>query len=173
MQEFVDLLKILLPAGVVLFGMYLTVKAFLNKEFEKKLIEIKIKNTETVLPIRLQAYERMALFLERISPANLVVRVNDASFSSAAFHQQLLHEIREEFSHNLSQQVYMSDQAWDNVKKAIDDIISTINMAADKTNPQSRSIELAKNIFELLSTRSEDPVNNALKFLKNEIRQAF
>jgi hypothetical protein len=173
MQEFVDLLKILLPAGVVLFGMYLTVKTFLTKEFEKRLVDIKIKNTETVLPIRLQAYERMALFLERISPSNLVVRVNDPSFSSVVFHQQLLHEIREEFNHNLSQQVYMSDQAWENIKRAMDDVVSIINMAADKTNPQSRSIELGKNIFDLVGARNEDPVNNAIKFLKNEIRQSF
>ncbi|MFN3405404.1 MAG: hypothetical protein ACK40G_14995 [Cytophagaceae bacterium] len=168
-----DLIKILLPAAVVLYAMYLTVKAFLNKDFEKKLIEIKQKNTEIVLPVRLQAYERMCLFLERISPNNLLVRVNEPGFTSARFRQQLLHEIREEYNHNLSQQVYMSDQAWQLVKSSMDDVTSIINQAGESVNPESRSVELARVIFDKMMERNEDPVEKSLKFLKNEIRQVF
>ena len=85
-----DLLKMVLPASIVLYAVYLTIKALVTKDFEKKLVELKLKNTELVLPIRLQAYERMCLFLERISPNTLIVRVNDPSYNVAQLHQLLL-----------------------------------------------------------------------------------
>ena len=173
MEILSDLVKILLPAAAVLYGMYLTVKSFLNKDFEKRLIDIKIKNTEQVLPLRLQAYERMCLFLERITPHNLIIRVNDPVYNVAQFQQKLLFEIREEYNHNLSQQIYMSDQAWTLVKNAMEEIVAVINKSAIEIPSDARGIELAKMVFENLVQRSEDPTTKPLKFLKNEIRQVF
>jgi hypothetical protein len=168
-----DFVKILLPAAAVLYGMYLTVKSFLNKDFEKKLIDIKIKTNEQVLPLRLQAYERMCLFLERITPHNLVVRANDPAYTVGQFQQKLLSEIREEYNHNLSQQIYMSDQSWGLIKNSMEEIISVINKAAIEVPSDARGIELAKMIFENLVQKPDDPTSKALKFLKNEIRQVF
>ena len=168
-----DLLKILLPAAAVLFAMFLTVKAFLNKDLEKRLVDIKIKNTEQILPNRLQAYERMCLFLERISPHNLVVRLNDPLYNVIQFQQKLLFEIREEFNHNLSQQIYMSDQSWALIRNSMEEVIAIINKSSIDLPQDGRSIELAKMIFENLIQRNEDPTTKALKYLKNEIRQVF
>jgi len=168
-----DLLKIVLPAGMILYAMYLVVKSFLTKDFERRLIEMKVKNTEIILPIRLQAYERMSLFLERISLSNVIVRVNDPSYNVAQFQQLLLLDIRNEFQHNLSQQVYMSDQTWVLIKKSMEDIISTINMAASVLPPDTRGIELARKVFEIQSERNEEPTAAALKYLKDEIRKVF
>ena len=109
MEYIADLLKIVLPAGLVIYGMYLTVMSFLNKEREKLLVDLKTQNTQTILPIRLQAGERLCLLLERITPNNLIRRVNNPTFSAADLHRQLLTEVREEFNHNLAQQVYFSD----------------------------------------------------------------
>lgn len=172
-EIFGDLLKILLPAGIVLYAMYLTVKAFISKDFDKKLVELKLKNTEVVLPIRLQAYERMCLFLERISPHNLVLRVNDPMHTVASLHHQLLQEIRNEYAHNMSQQVYMSDQAWMHIKGAMDDIISIINNASEGQSREGRGIDLSRAILERLMQLPEDPSAKALRFIKNEIRQVF
>lgn len=168
-----DLLKIVLPAGMILYAMYLVVKSFLTKDFERRLIEMKVKNTEIILPIRLQAYERMSLFLERISLSNVIVRVNDPSYNVAQFQQLLLLDIRNEFQHNLSQQVYMSDQTWVLIKKSMEDVVSTINMAASVLPPDARGIELARKVFEIQSERSEEPTAPALKYLKDEIRKVF
>ncbi|MCS6823565.1 MAG: hypothetical protein NZ529_04655 [Cytophagaceae bacterium] len=173
MELVTDLIKILLPAAAVLYAMYLTVRSFLTKDFERRLIDIRIKNNEIVLPIRLQAYERMALFLERISPHNLVMRVNESSYNAYELQQRLVMEIREEYNHNLSQQVYMSDQAWELIKNAKEEVISIINTAASNVPSEAKSIELAKMIFEKLIQRPEEPTTRALKFLKNEIRQSF
>ncbi len=168
-----DFIKILLPSGLVLYGVFLIVKSFLNKEFERKLVEIKIKNTEIVLPIRLQAYERVCLLLERISPNNLLVRLNNPNLTNGQLQQILILNIREEFNHNLSQQVYMSDNSWNMVKVTVEELVGIINSAAETLNVEGRSIELAKAIFEILIQKNEDPCTKTLKYIKSEIQQVF
>ncbi|UXX81209.1 hypothetical protein N7E81_08885 [Reichenbachiella carrageenanivorans] len=173
MEALIEFGKIILPAGAVLYAMFLTTRMFLNKEYEKQLIQIKIKNNETVLPVRLQAYERLCLFLERISPKNLIVRLNVGEMTVGEFQQVLLHEIREEFGHNLSQQVYMSEQSWNMVKNAMEEIVMLINESAGDLNPEGMSIELARKVFEKVIEKQELGTDAALSFIKNEIQQVF
>ncbi|BDC98339.1 hypothetical protein [Persicobacter psychrovividus] len=167
-----DFVKIILPAALVLYAMYLTTQSFLQKDFEKQLLSLKIKNSEVILPNRLQAYERICLFLERISPHNLLPRVNQSGMSANEFKQILGHEIREELNHNLSQQVYMSDDAWNLVRSTADRLIMLINEEAEKLSPKATSMELAKAVFERMA-KEEDYITFALSSVKNEIRSIF
>ncbi len=173
MEELVDLAKIVIPAGLVLYAMYLLVRSFLNKELEKKMLEIKMKNSETILPIRLQAYERMCLFLERITPNNLVPRLNSGGLTSKELQHILLKEIRDEFNHNLSQQLYMSDEAWKSVKAAMESIIIVVNQAITEVDPESKGIELARVVIQKNINQEYDTIELALNFLKDEIRKVF
>ena len=173
MEYLGDFIKILLPAGVVLYAMVITVKSFLNNDFEKKLVDIKVKSTATILPIRLQAYERVCLLLERISPANIIVRLNVTEMNASQLHQLLNAEIRNEFNHNLSQQMYISDQAWIAIKNAAEETISLINAAASETAPDARGIELARRIIEKNIASQAQTIDLALLFIKNEIREIF
>ena len=100
-----ELITILLPAGAVLYGMFLVVKSFLGKDLNKNLLELKNANVKVALPLRLQAYERLALFLERTAPNNLIRRLMDNSFNVVQFQHFLVSEIRNEFEHNLSQRI--------------------------------------------------------------------
>lgn len=173
MDALLEFGKILLPAGLVLYAMYLTFRSFLQKEMEKKLLDIRMKSQEYVLPIRLQAYERMCLFLERISPKNIIPRVNNGQMTSAELHGAILHEIREEWNHNLSQQLYMSDEAWKLVRTAMEEIITVMNETRTRTEPDSRGIEFARAVIGQLMEREHEPVDYPLTFLKNEIREVF
>lgn len=173
MDLFIELLKIILPASLVLYAMYLTINSFLNKDFQKKLAEIKLKNTDITLNIRLQAYERVCLFLERISLQNLIPRVNAPNFSAGELQQILLTDIRNEFSYNLSQQIYMSDQAWNLVRKAMEENILLINNSASAISPEAKGLELIKGIFENVQAHQIDPVEPALRFLKDEVRVLY
>ena len=173
MDSLPQFLNITIPAALVLLGMYLLVKNFLQKDFETKLTELRLKSSETILPIRLQAYERVCLLLERVSPSNIIPRVNDNSFNAAVLKQRLTMEIREELNHNLSQQVYMSDQAWAVTKSAIDDLIAIINASAATIDPEAKGIELAKDIFERYGSLEQDPIVLALVTVKSEIRQFY
>lgn len=173
MEIIAELAKLIIPAAIVLYGMYLTVKSFINKDLENAILQLKMKNRDTVLPIRLQAYERICLFLERISPNNLIIRLNNASYSAKEFQQILLAEVRSEFNHNLSQQVYMTDEAWLLVKNVKDEIIALINQAGMGLGEEAKSIDLAKRIFEKMSEKNNDFISKALSAVKNEIRQTF
>jgi hypothetical protein len=168
-----DLIKIILPAGLVLWAMYLTVSSFIKKDVVEKELAIKAETTKALLPIRLQAYERMALFLERISPNNLLIRLNGQAPNVVSFQQLMLSEIREEFSHNLSQQVYMSDEAWTVVKNAMNETVALINLSARELLPDASALELSKRIFEVIMDKNVNPSDEALRVIKQEIRENF
>lgn len=171
MDVITELIKIVVPAALVLYAMFLVVRSFLNKQFDARLIDLKLKNTETILPIRLQAYERVALLLERISPNNMLIRLSDPQIGAFDFQQMLLKEIREELNHNLSQQVYMSDEVWQAARKAINEIIATIQTAAEGMDESKTSIDLSEAIFNEMLKKPDDPTGKALSLLKNEVRQ--
>ena len=173
MELVADLVKIILPAGLVLWAMYLTVSSFIKKDVVEKELAIKSETTKMLLPIRLQAYERMALFLERISPNNLLIRLNGQTPNVVSFQQLMLSEIREEFSHNLSQQVYMSDEAWTMVKNAMNETVALINLSARELAPEAPALELSKRVFEVVMEKNVNPSDEALRVIKQEIRVNF
>jgi DNA primase len=173
MDVLIEFIKILVPASIVLYGAYLLVRMFIQKEIDLKKHEIRGRSIETVLPNRLQAFERMALFLERISPQNLLVRLSTTGMTSKEFHQLLLSEIRNEYNHNVAQQVYMSEDVWNLIKNAKEDLILSINDAAGEMNIESTSLDLSKKIFEKSINKQVDPIAHALTELKKEIQQTF
>lgn len=173
MDALVEFIKILVPSSIVLYAAYLLVRTFIQKEIELKKLEIRGRSLETILPNRLQAYERMALFLERMSPQNLLVRLSASGMPSREFHQLLLAEIRNEYNHNVAQQVYISETVWNLIKNAKEDLIVSINDAASEMSMESTSLDLSKKIFEKSISKSVDPLGHALSELKKEIQQAF
>jgi hypothetical protein len=173
MDVLIEFAKILLPASLVLYAAYLFVRAQVQKEIEWKKLELRGKNVDTVLPIRLQAYERMTLFLERISPQNLLVRLNTAGMPAREFHQLLLQEIRNEFNHNVTQQVYLSPEVWELIKNAKEDLILAINESAAEVEVDAPSIELSKKIFEKFLNKQVDVIGHSLNELKKEIQRTF
>jgi hypothetical protein len=167
------LIAILIPSSILLYAVFLVVQSFIRKEIEMKKLEVRGRSIETILPNRLQAYERMALFLERMSPQNLLIRLNTSAMPAREFHQLLLAEIRSEYNHNVSQQVYMTEELWNLVKNAKEDLTVTINESANEMPPDATSLDLAKKIFEKAINKSIDPLAHALSELKKEIQGTF
>jgi len=167
--------------------MYLTVRSFAQKEIkqleyerdirlaqtQERKTELALKNQAETLPIRLQAYERMILFLERISPAQLILRLNQQEYPVAVLHYLLLQEIRNEYGHNVSQQMYMTNAAWDMIKKSMEETMVLINRSAMGLDEEAPSNELAKNILNNAREFEINPSLDALEFLKTEVRQSF
>lgn len=173
MEAVIEFGKILIPAALVLYAVYLIVRSFIIKEIELKKLEIRTRSIETILPARLQAYERMTLFLERIAPQNLLIRLNNPGFTARDFQRVLLDEIRNEYNHNVSQQVYMSEEVWNQVRNAKEDLVMAINDAASAIPADATSIELSKKIFELIMSKQVDLIGLALSELRKEIQQTF
>lgn len=170
MDILIEIVRIVLPASLVLYGMYLTARTFLHKDFERRLLELKIKHTDITLPLRLQAYERMTLFLERISAPQLLTRLNQGELKAVELHALLLQEIRNEFSYNLSQQVYMSNQVWEKIRSAVDNMVALINDSASEVPPDAPALQLAKAIIGNIIEQDNDITSEALKLLKAEVR---
>ena len=169
----IQLLKISVPALIVAGAMYYIVKKHYERDYKLRILELRQKNSETVLPIRLQAYERIVLLLERITPSNLLLRVSASGQSAAEYHRVLLAEIRNEFNHNMSQQVYMTDAGWQQVKHAREEVVNLINKTYQELPEHSKGTDLAKRILETILTSENDPTARAISSVKQEIGQVF
>ena len=172
MDYLFELVKIVLPAAIVFLTAYYLVKNFLDHESRKKTIDLKLANQTVITPIRLQAYERVILFLERINPNSMVMRLNKA-VSAAAFQGELLKTIRSEFEHNLSQQIYMSNKSWEAVVKGKEETIKLINIASSKVNADASGMELAQAVIGVSSKLTELPTKFAIDIIKKEIGKEF
>ncbi len=168
-----EILKYILPAIIVLIATHLVVKKFLDNQLRKISIEMRMQQQNNLTPIRLQAYERAILFLERITPSNLVMRINNPSLSAGELHQELLKTIRAEFEHNLTQQVYISKIGWTAVKRAKEETIKIINISATKTNSSASGLDLRKAILDAEMNLENVPTQIAIDMLKEEVRAYF
>ncbi|OON65900.1 hypothetical protein [Hymenobacter sp. CRA2] len=166
----IDLLKITLPALIVAGTVYYLLQQYLTKEQQRRLIELRLESSKTTLPLRLQAYERVILLLERITPNNLMVRLSSAGQTAPEYHRVLIQEIRAEYEHNLSQQLYMSPEAWAQVRQAKESVVTLINKAYQTlpNQQQARGTELAKRVLEALLTDEVDPTTSAIETVKRE-----
>jgi hypothetical protein len=165
-----DLLEMLLPALLVAGSIFYLIRQYLDKEQQRRLLELRLENAKTTLPLRLQALERMTLLLERITPSNLLVRLSSAGQTASDYHRLLLQEIRAEYEHNLSQQLYMSPDTWDEVKAAKEHVLTTVTKAyhALPQPQQARATELAKRVLETIIAEEVDPTERALLAVKRE-----
>jgi hypothetical protein len=122
-----QILLTVLPVLFVSVSTYYLIKGFFDNEDKRRKAELKMGNKELITPVRLQAYERVVLFLERITPNSLVMRVYKNGMSAKLMQAELIKSIRSEYEHNMSQQVYMSNQAWEVVKTAKEETVKLIN----------------------------------------------
>ncbi len=169
-KNWTDVLLYFLPAALILGGMYITIKKFIDRDRQIRLMEMKQAMHKDSLPLKLQAIERMVLFLERISPDNLLPRLHRGGISSGQLHSDLLATIRSEFEHNLTQQVYLSNEVWDEVKKAKEELLKIINTAASETGQQATGVHLSSKIFDLMIKDENYPHLKAIEGLKREAR---
>ena len=125
------------------------------------------ENQKDALPLRLQAYERMALFLERINPTKLLIRVTPISSNKNDYENYIIAQIEQEFEHNLTQQIYLSDECWTIILTAKNATIQTIR----KTNMSER-VDSADKLREVILSdlmEKQSPSTAALSYLKNEL----
>jgi len=164
-----DILMITIPALIVFFTAWVLLRSLMRNDQDKRRQELILANSRTVTPIKLQAFERIVLFLERISLESLIVRVSSPDMSASQLHTALLNAIRNEFEHNLSQQVYMSPQAWEVVRNARSGIIKIINTEADKMPPAATGLDLSRQLLQAVMELDKEPTRVAIDYLKGEI----
>ncbi|MCE5345687.1 MAG: hypothetical protein LLG13_05255 [Bacteroidales bacterium] len=169
METVTDILKITIPALLVFLTAWILLRNLMRNEQDKRKQELILQNSRTVTTIKLQAYERIVLFLERISLESLLVRVSSSDMSALQLHTALLSTIRSEFEHNLSQQIYMSPQAWEVVRNARSNMIKIINTEAEKMPPNASGMVLSKQLLEKIMELEKEPTRAAIDYVKNEV----
>ncbi|MCU0422387.1 MAG: hypothetical protein MUC81_06200 [Bacteroidia bacterium] len=168
-----EVLKYLIPALVVFLVVQYMLKNFFDNESRKRNIELKLETNKLITPLKLQSYERMVILMERMSPNNLIFRVSQPGISATQLKIALIQDINNEFNHNVSQQIYISPQAWQMIRIAKEEMINIINTAYSSLGPNSVGIDLSKAIFEHMMQKENIPTDNALTFLRKEFHLLF
>jgi len=172
-METMDILKIVLPAILVLLTAYLLIDKLLSNEIKRRNFELRKESLTTLTPIRLRAYERLVLVLERTTPATLILNVAKPGMTNMDLHTELLAGIRQEFSHNLSQQIYVSNEIWTCIRSAQESLLRLVNTCASKCNPANTANELAERIIQVYNASDQTPTEVAIDLLKKEVRLYF
>lgn len=173
MADFLEILKYTLPSIVVFLTSFFILRLYLRNEERKRRFELSLSHKDNVLPLRLQAYERLILYLERISPDSIVMRFKDSRLSVVELQNELVNVVRTEFDHNLSQQTYISIQAWELIKGARADTIKLINESAVELKSGDPGLNLSKRIIEKAMELPNAPNYPAIQFLKKEVNELF
>lgn len=178
---FLDLVKICVPSLLVLVTTYLLISSYLDNQLKMKAHEMQMKEQELSmaqidqsLPIRYQAYERLILFLERSHPYKLLSTIDSTDLTAPEFQLILINSIRTELEHNLTQQLYISDQAWAVVRSAIEELINEISSLAIQLPSEATGKDLGKKILNhFMDQKINIPNVSAIQVLKVEARTLF
>lgn len=173
-RDILEILKFTVPSVVVLLLATYFIREFLNRDIRIRETELKLRlRTETV-PVRLQAYERMALFLERISFENLLYRSRKPGMSARDLQLALVSGIRMEFEHNVAQQIYLSQKTWDAIVLCKDEMIRMLNVIASKLEDEATAEALTKAILDhVIKSQELLPTQKAMDTLKQEVAALF
>lgn len=158
-------------ALVVFFTAYFAIKHFLENDRNKRLLDLKYESKKLVTPLRIQAYERLALFLERIEPNQLLLRLNNLELSADQLKTLLNTAVRAEYDHNLSQQIFVSSEVWNALVQAKEETIKLVNLCAGQLKEDAMALDLATLILEQVAAKS--PIEQAMERLKEEVRLLF
>ena len=167
--ELSQLLLAILPALIVGMVAFYFFSSYNKNEENRRNFLLHRETQKTALPLKLQAYERMTLFLERISPGKILFRVKPNSDDKEAYERLLINTIEQEFEHNLAQQIYLSTESWDYIKTAKNvtiGIIRKANQQESVTDADKLREVILKNLIE-----KQSPTKAAIAYLKNEVKR--
>lgn len=165
----IDLVKISLPAFIV----YLTAQHLIQKQLEthqqNNLFELKQEQSKITLPLKMQAYERLALFCDRIFLPSLLIRVFKRDATAVQLKSALLLQIQQEYEHNITQQVYVSDALWKIILVARDEVVQTIIAVSEGLEPGASAEHLRQAILQAMSERNISGSEKAQEAIRKEI----
>lgn len=167
--KIIELLAYTLPALITGAVAYYFFEMHTKNEEGRRRYLLNKEAQKDALPLRLQAFERMTLYLERINPTKLLIRITPISSDKNDYENYVIAQIEQEFEHNLSQQIYMSDECWTIIVTAKNATIQMIRKANMSERVDSAD-KLREVIFNDLMDK-QTPSSAALSFLKNEVKE--
>lgn len=174
MLTVLEILKYTVPAIVVLIACTLIVKRFLMTDVKGKQIALLKDTHDVTVRLRLQAYERLVLFIERIHPRQIVPRVYQSGMTVGDLHQSLIYNIQTEFEHNLAQQIYVTKKVWETVRGVKEQEMNMISQIAKQLDPEAPAKELHLRIVDYVMTVEAGlPTDIALQVINEEAKRVL
>ena len=167
----IEVIKYTIPALIVLLTTWIVAHKLFKNEEQKRLWELKRLSQKEISPIRMRAYERLALLLERTTPEHMLVDLDINNMSILQVQQRLMQVVRQEYDHNTSQQIYVSDEVWQAISEAREQTIAFINSIAAQMPANSTALDYAKVLITAYNTNGETATEKALQMLKDEARR--
>ena len=160
-------------AGVVTISVgYYLIKNDIDKYLRLRFAGKKDERTQ-LFAFRLQAHERLIVFVERINPANLFLRVYKPGISVPELQMLVLNEIRSEYQHNVTQQLYVSERIWNVIRKLKDDTLAMVNHGVQELPEQATGMDLSKKVLQQMAEIADNPYDLTLDLIKKDIHQLF
>ena len=166
----IEVLKYCVPALCVLLATWIVMQKFYKSEAEKRLWELKRLAQKEISPLRMRAYERLALLLERTTPEHMLVELNLGEMTILQVQQHIMHTIRMEYDHNISQQIYVGEQVWNAIIESRDQMVAFINTMAQQMPPESNALDYAKVLITAYASNGETANQQAMQLLRAEAR---
>ena len=169
--KIIEILAYTFPSIITGLVAYYLFESYFRDQLSTKKWLMQKDSENDIVTLRLQAYERMTLFMERINPSQLLVRITPISDNKYDYQNYVIAQIDQEFEHNLTQQIYVTDECWSIITTAKNSTIQIIMLAAknEKVNDASQLREyILGNLVE-----KQSPSSAALAFIKNEVRELF
>ena len=164
----IQLFFYILPAIIVGLVAFYFFRMYMLNEEKRRMFLIRKENQKEALPLRLQAYERMALYLERISFGKLLIRIKTDNLNAEEYANVLTSNIEIEFEHNLAQQIYITGECWNVIKTSKNATIGIIRKTLKKEGVTSAD-KLREVILAGLMEQ-QAPTETALDYIKKEVR---
>lgn len=168
LEVFLEIVKVTVPALVVFATVFYLFKTYTENQQQQRMIELKQGNRNLAFPLKMQAYERLALFCERISLSNLMLRVRDEKMNAADLKVALMVAIQQEYEHNISQQVYVSENLWKIISFAKNDTINVINLVSKTIDNDASSLDMSHAIFRYLDEARQTSLDTARSAISQE-----
>ena len=170
MQTILEIIKYTLPGLIVFAAVYYILRQYLSSQYELKRLEIKSNYTHQAIPIKLQAYERLLLFCDRISIPSLLLRLKSKEMNADQLKTAMIISVQKEYEHNMAQQLYTSHKLWEILTLVKNDIISIISDAGSSVGPQASSQDLSAALMNQLRTQKKSPEHVGIQAIKEEAK---
>ena len=170
------IIAIILTIVVLIFGFWLIQYSQFRNEEKKRQWELKRESQKSISPIRLRAYERLTLLLERTKPEHMIMEMQKAypeamtTWTVGQMQQYLLQTLRAEFDHNQSQQVYVSDEVWDLIINARDQMGAFLIAITAQLPKDATAQTYVTALLTAYASNGTTPTEKALEELKNEAK---
>ena len=168
-----EVLILVIPLATMLLVTYIMLQHFYKKQEGESKLKITADKNTTFFPLQIQGYERIILFLERIDPSNMVIRTHKSGMDASSLHRELLKIIRDEYTHNMSQQIYIKPESWKILLSAKEETIQIINIAKNSLNKKASSLDLSAKIFELIASKKISPTQKARNSIIKEFQNSL